>query len=412
MTKKVLVEFQDVKKSFGRNRVLDGVNLTIKRGQITTIIGKSGVGKSVLLKHIIGLLAPDSGRILFEGRPLSEMTRREKRALKERFSYMFQGTALFDSLSVFDNIALPLKEGGTTPRKEIAGKVKERMRQLELGDIDGKFPSQLSGGMRKRVALARALVTDPEIVLFDEPTTGLDPIRKNAVHSMIADYQKRFGFTGVIVSHEIPDVFFISQHVAFINEGRILFQGGPDEMQRSKDPVVQQFIHGLESRHDHLTGLAPIMEGERRFRDKIARLQQHRITFSLVLLTIENMDEVNIRAGYTTGQTLLRNFASVVQRHHSPTDASFRYGLNKIMLMLNNCDIDRARSFSAELLARLQEEGRQILTMLPHRDLDFSVSVGFAEAREESRLDELIAVAEQEREMFYEFNADSLWEES
>lgn len=239
-----LIQFNQVCKRFGDNVVLDGVDLSIFQGQVTTIIGKSGIGKSVLLKHIIGLLEPDAGEILFEGRPLSAMTKAERRSLKMKFSYMFQGTALFDSMTVYENVALPLKENRTFAFEEIKGRVGDKLAQLDLIGIEGNYPSQLSGGMKKRVAMARALVTEPRIVLFDEPTTGLDPIRKNAAHRMIADYQKTFGFTGVMVSHEIPDVFHISQRIAMLDDGRILFQGSPEEIQSSDEPAIRQFIRG------------------------------------------------------------------------------------------------------------------------------------------------------------------------
>lgn len=241
-----LIEFKQVFKRFGDIAVLKGVDLSIYQGQVTAIIGKSGIGKSVLLKHIIGLLAPDKGEIRFQGKVVSAMNAAQRRAVKMKFSYMFQGTALFDSMSVYDNVALPLKEKGRVPIQEIESRVRDKLAQLDLVGIEDKYPSQLSGGMKKRVAMARALVTDPEIVLFDEPTTGLDPIRKNVAHAMIAEYQKTFGFTGVMVSHEIPDVFFISQRIAMLDEGRIIFQGSPAEIQNSTEPAIQQFIRGQD----------------------------------------------------------------------------------------------------------------------------------------------------------------------
>ena len=239
-----LIEFKKVFKRFGDNAVLKGVDLSIYEGEVTAIIGKSGIGKSVLLKHIIGLLAPDDGQILFAGRAMAEMTAVERRELKAQFSYMFQGSTLFDSMSVYDNVALPLKEKGRVPVAEIKRRVGSMLDRLDLQGIEDKYPSQLSGGMQKRVAMARALVTDPQIVLFDEPTTGLDPIRKNAAHAMIADYQQAFGFTGVMVSHDIPDVFFIAQRVAMLDQGRIIFQGRPDQIQSSREPEIQAFIQG------------------------------------------------------------------------------------------------------------------------------------------------------------------------
>jgi len=243
--RELFIQFKNVYKSFGDNHVLNGTDLSIYKGEITTIIGKSGGGKSVLLKHIIGLLEQDSGTILFEGRPVSEMKKAERKILKRKCSYMFQGTALFDSLTIYENIALPLKETTSLSDSEINRRVRDKMEQLDLHEIDEKYPSQLSGGMKKRVALARALVTDPEIVLFDEPTTGLDPIRKKAVHEMISGYQQKFGFTGVVVSHDIPDIFHISQRVAMLNDGRILFEGNPVQLAQASDPAVKEFIQGL-----------------------------------------------------------------------------------------------------------------------------------------------------------------------
>ncbi|PIE67184.1 MAG: ABC transporter ATP-binding protein [Deltaproteobacteria bacterium] len=239
-----LIEFKQVFKRFGDNAVLKGVDLSIHEGEVTAIIGKSGIGKSVLLKHIIGLLDPDAGQILFDGRAMAEMHAAERRSLKMKFSYMFQGSALFDSMTVYDNVALPLKEKGRVPHADIQHCVGAMLARLDLEGVEDRYPSQLSGGMQKRVAMARALVTDPQIVLFDEPTTGLDPIRKNAAHAMIADYQKSFGFTGVMVSHDIPDVFHIAQRVAMLDRGRIIFQGRPDQIQRCREPVVREFIQG------------------------------------------------------------------------------------------------------------------------------------------------------------------------
>ncbi|MBN1932254.1 MAG: ATP-binding cassette domain-containing protein [Desulfobacterales bacterium] len=404
-----LIEFKEVYKKFGTHEVLRGANLSIFQGEITTIIGKSGVGKSVLLKHIIGLIEPDSGQILFQGKPLSEMKKAEKKALKKKFSYMFQGTALFDSMTVFENIALPLKEKTTLPGKEIQKRVLNKMHQLDLHDIEDQYPSQLSGGMKKRVALVRALITDPEIILFDEPTTGLDPIRKNAVHSMISDYQKRFGFTGVVVSHEIPDIFYISQRIAMIEEGRIVFQGSPKEVQESSDPVINQFVHGLEIRRDDMTGIIPQPLGEERFREEMERLQRYRTSFSLIMLTVENLEEINEKMGHVKGQMLLKRLAAQVQDLLNITDTCSRYGLNKLMVLLPNTDLDQARKFCDKLATELK---RKELPELPMPSgLCFSVSAGFVEAQKNSQLETLIANAESVQNSFYEFRVCSPREE-
>ena len=242
--KQPLIQFINVKKSFGTNHVMQGVNLSIFKGEITAIIGKSGCGKSVLLKHIIGLMTQDSGDILVFGQSLASIDKKRSKLFKKKLSYMFQENALFDFLNVFDNIALPLSEKSSLKKDEIRDRVMMRMEQLEIENTGTKFPAELSGGMKKRVALARALVTDPDVVLFDEPTTGLDPVRKHAVHSMIQEYQKKFGFTGVVVSHEIPEIFEITQRVAMLDNGRILFQGSPDDIVKSDIEEVTSFING------------------------------------------------------------------------------------------------------------------------------------------------------------------------
>ncbi|MCP3944471.1 MAG: ATP-binding cassette domain-containing protein [Desulfobacteraceae bacterium] len=241
-----LIQLVDVKKSFGAHQVLTGVNLSIHKGEILAVIGKSGTGKSVLLKHIIGLIHQDSGEILIQGKPLHKMSEKKSFLFREELSYMFQENALFDSMNVFENIGLPLAERSQYTKFIIEEKVKTRMEQLGLGPIGEKFPAQLSGGMRKRVALARALVTDPKVVLFDEPTTGLDPVRKKKVHSMIEEYQKQFGFTAVIVSHDIPEIFDVAQHIAMLDEGKIIFEGSKDDILDAHNDTVNAFIRGDE----------------------------------------------------------------------------------------------------------------------------------------------------------------------
>ncbi len=240
--KQEFIRFENVTKSFGDNKVLDRVSFSIFKGEITSIIGKSGVGKSVLLKHIIGLLTPNSGEIRFEGRLLSQTSRKRRQVLKRKFSYMFQGGALFDSMTVFENIALPLTERKKVSHIDIKKKVRNIIKRLDLGNIEEQYPAQLSGGMKKRVALARSLITEPEIVLFDEPTTGLDPIRKADVHKMISEYQKQFGFTGVIVSHDIGGILEISDYVIMIDNAEILFKGTVREIWESTNPIVKSFI--------------------------------------------------------------------------------------------------------------------------------------------------------------------------
>jgi len=396
-----LIQFKDVRKSFKDNPVLRGINLDILEGKITAIIGKSGEGKSVLLKHVIGLIACDSGEILFHGEPLSRMKKSERRALKKRFSYVFQETALFDSMTVYDNIALPLKEHRIVPRSAIRKRVRDIMHQLDLSDTERSYPSQLSGGMKKRVALGRALVTEPEIILFDEPTTGLDPIRKNAVHSMIMNYQREFSFTAVVVSHEIPDVFYIAEQVIMLDEGQVVFSGTSEEIRQSTLPVVHNFIRGMESRQDDLTGLAPQTQGERRYMEEMARMRRHQYGFTIILLTIENLYEIKKMAGYEAEQSAFRLFAADVRRHLRVTDICSRLGLNKIMLILPQTDEKGAAIVCGKMAENLNECSRLQIQAYP--GFCFSVSAGVAEAQPDMPIEQLVAIAESRKNMFYEF---------
>ena len=396
-----LVQFMNVFKRFGTNQVLNGVNLSIFKGEITTIIGKSGIGKTVLLKHIVGLLEPDSGEIWLQGRPLSIMKKSEKSRLWKKFSYMFQDGALFDSMTVYKNIAFPLEQGAKLPRSEIRMRVNDKIQLLDLSGTEDKYPSQLSGGMKRRVAMARALVNDPEVVLFDEPTAGLDPIRKNAIHSMIADYQNRFRFTAVLISHEIPDIFFFSQRIAMLDEGKIRFEGSPEEIRQSDDPIVRQFIKGVEKPHDPLTGMATQLQGERRYLEALARLQRHQIIFSVIILTVENLDEINEKIGHVPGQNLLKNFARQVQQRLEITDSCARYSLNKFLVVLQDADLNQARRFCRRLATDLKIE--TLLETTTWQNLEILISAGFAEAEEDSPIKEILSKAEMKDSSYYEF---------
>jgi phospholipid/cholesterol/gamma-HCH transport system ATP-binding protein len=396
-----LIQFNNAVKHFGHNFVLNGINLNIFKGEITSIIGKSGSGKSVLLKHVIGLLEPDSGEVLFEGKALGAMKKSERKALKRKFSYMFQDSALFDFLTVYENIALPLKERTVLPAAEIDRRVRDKMHQLDLYKIDSHYPSQLSGGMKKRVALARALVTDPEIVLFDEPTTGLDPIRKNAVHSMISEYQKRFGFTAVIVSHEIPHVFFISQRIAMIDEGKILFEGTPEEIQQIKDPLVRHFLQGLESPHDDLTGISSQAMGQKRLGEEMNRLQRRKIPFAIVLLSVDRLEDLDRIAGHMATQTILKTFANQVKQNIYITDTCFRYDMNKIMVVLPDTDEKQAQMFCQKLSRNLELD--PIFGELEAaQGFHISVNAGIAQAKEDSHLESLLHEVKSKQSRFYE----------
>jgi phospholipid/cholesterol/gamma-HCH transport system ATP-binding protein len=239
-----MIKLQNVEKNLGGQPVLRGVSLTIPDGKLTTIIGRSGGGKSVLLKHMIGLLQPDRGEIWVGDVEISRLRGRALNDVRKRFAMLFQGAALFDSLPVFDNVAFPLREKLRLPEPEVSGRVQEKLEQVGLGDMGHKYPAELSGGMKKRAGLARALVLEPEIILFDEPTTGLDPVMANTIHELIVAMHRKFRFTAVMVSHEIPEIFDISDHVAMLHEGRIIAMAESAAFQRIPDPVVQEFITG------------------------------------------------------------------------------------------------------------------------------------------------------------------------
>jgi phospholipid/cholesterol/gamma-HCH transport system ATP-binding protein len=240
-----MIEIIDLCKSFNGQLVLDHINLTIPKGQISVVIGKSGVGKSVLLKHIIGLLQPDLGQVLVDRQDIHRLRGRQLREFKLRLAVLFQGGALFDSLNVFENIAFPLREKTRLSEPEIAGRVRLRLDQMNLtSEVESKYPAELSGGMKKRVALARAMIQEPEIILFDEPVTGLDPPMCNTVFHLIQKTHIDSGYTALMVSHDIPEVFQVADFVAMMHQGRIIAHGTPAEIQAHPESVVQAFLRG------------------------------------------------------------------------------------------------------------------------------------------------------------------------
>jgi len=239
-----LIRIQDLHKSFGGQSVLDGVNLHIPRGEIFVIMGGSGEGKTVLLKHIIGLLLPDRGSIFVDGVDICRLGRTGLREIRKKFGMLFQGAALFDSMSVGDNVAFPLREHTRLKEVEIRARVRAMLAEVGLRGVEHKFPAELSGGMGKRVGLARALALEPEILLFDEPTTGLDPILSDVINQLILNTQKRYGITFVIISHDVKGAFDLADTIAMLHQGRIVAQGAPDELRDDPNPVVQQFLAG------------------------------------------------------------------------------------------------------------------------------------------------------------------------
>lgn len=239
-----MIEAADLHKSFNNNRVLRGLNLTVNKGETMVVIGGSGCGKSVLLKHIIGILKPDNGMVLIEGKDISRMDERELNELRKKFGMLFQGAALFDSMQVWENVGFSLKEHKRLPAGEVRKIASEKLSLVGLKDIEDLMPSELSGGMRKRVGLARAIAMDPDILLYDEPTTGLDPIMADVINELIVMLKKTLCVTSVVITHDMVSAYKIADRIAMLYDGRIWGIGTPDEIKGSSDPVIRQFITG------------------------------------------------------------------------------------------------------------------------------------------------------------------------
>jgi phospholipid/cholesterol/gamma-HCH transport system ATP-binding protein len=246
-----MIEVRNLQKSFGPQRVLNGVNFSIETGEAVVIIGRSGGGKSVILKHLMGLLQPDAGEILVDGENIVGMKDRELLRVSHKFGMLFQQAALFDSLSVAENVAFALRRERKYTEAEIRQRVAEALEMVELSGIENKKPAQLSGGMRKRVGLARAIVYQPAFLLYDEPTTGLDPIVSDSIDKLIICIREKLKVTSVAVTHDMRSAGRIGHRILMLHEGRIHFSGTPDELFKSRDPIVHQFVNGISDLREH-----------------------------------------------------------------------------------------------------------------------------------------------------------------
>jgi phospholipid/cholesterol/gamma-HCH transport system ATP-binding protein len=246
-----MIEVRDLHKSFGPQRVLNGTSLCIEKGESVVIIGRSGGGKSILLKHIIGLLRPDSGEVVIDGESIRGMTERRLLGVRRKFGMLFQSAALFDSMTVAENVGFVLRREKRWSAKDVAEKVAEALEMVELPGIEQKKPSELSGGMRKRVGLARAIVYRPEIVLYDEPTTGLDPVVADSIDQLIVSVRERLHVTTIAVTHDMRSARRIGQRIMMLHEGRIYFEGTPEAVFSATDPIVQRFVTGVADPKDH-----------------------------------------------------------------------------------------------------------------------------------------------------------------
>lgn len=240
-----MIEIKDVYKNFGGHRVLNGANLVINKGETKVIIGRSGCGKSVLLKHMMGILRPDKGSVSVDGKDIAKISPKELNALRMRMALVFQGGALFDSLTVGENVGFTLYEYSKLSPKEINERVEEALCNVELCGIHKLMPFELSGGMKKRVAIARALCMKPELILYDEPTTGVDPITADSINELIRALHDKFKVTAIVVTHDMKSAYRVADHIAMLYQGKIIAEGTPEEIQKTDHPVVHQFINGL-----------------------------------------------------------------------------------------------------------------------------------------------------------------------
>jgi phospholipid/cholesterol/gamma-HCH transport system ATP-binding protein len=394
-----LIEFRGITKRFAEKTILDKADLSIYENQITTIIGKSGSGKSVLIKHIIGLLSPDEGSILFRGKPVHEMKKKESEEYRSRISYMFQNNALFDSMTVFENIALPLKQTTNLKKKEIEKKVMSRIEQMELADASRKYPAELSGGMQKRVALARALVTDPAIVLFDEPTTSQDPIRRNIILSMIAHYRKKFGFTAILISHDLPDVFFISDRILLLWEGKIAFSGSYEEFARLKHPMVDEFIMSIEGLRDELTGLL----SKEMFKSRYAMtLGSGRAdtTVTAVLFSF-NLNFLSDLFRPQAALEILKSIGENINDYFSPLGGfSARHSREEILTILPHLGFEKAGELVNDFAQRLEKKSLPEIQELIRDKIEAEgcfeifVNAGITEGSSSDEIEQIIKMAD------------------
>jgi phospholipid/cholesterol/gamma-HCH transport system ATP-binding protein len=334
------------------------------------------------------------------------MKKNEIAASRAQMSYMFQDNALFDSMTVYENIALPLRETTNLKKAEIDRRVVARIEQTELRDAANKFPSELSGGMQKRAALARALITDPQIVLFDEPTSGQDPVRKNAILSMIAQYQRKFGFTAILVSHEIPDVYFISNRILALYDRTIVFQGTPEELDRFDHPFKDEVIHSLEGLQKELTGL----HSRRQFKVLYHAQMKRRAlgeTYSGAVFTREGMDAIIAGLGYEAVQEAIQNMGVWIDKHFGAIGGfSTRHDTNKFLTVLPYSNLSEAEDILKDFIEDFQVNGIRDIGAGARKQassgecVEFTIRAGLAQGQPFEEIETTIESAEnQQREI-------------
>ena len=399
MEKQPIIEFRGVTKRFDVRTILDKVDFQIYEGEVTTLIGLSGTGKSVTLKHIIGLLKPDEGQILYRGKPIDQMSKKEWNDYIGQISYMFQNNALFDSLTIIENVSLPLRQTTKMKKKEIAEKALAAIEQTELTEVFDKYPSELSGGMQKRAALARALVTDPSIVLFDEPTTGQDPIRKNAILGMVAEYQKRFGFTALLISHEIPDVYFISNRILALYGKKIVFQGTPDEFEEFEHPFREEILTSLESLQEDITGLYSKRHFKVRYQTDLSKRHPDAM-YAVAAFAVDDLDTIIEHMGHDAAQEIIRALGSYINKHFGAVGGfSSRQTINEYATVLPYSNLEESQRIMEDFTKDFKKHGIQgVKTYLEGKDqskecVEFCVLAGLAQGKPQIEIESVMEFA-------------------
>lgn len=399
MEREPIIEFKGVTKRFDVRTILEKVDFKIYEGEVTTLIGLSGTGKSVTLKHIIGLLKPDEGQVLYRGKPINQMSKKEWNAYISQISYMFQNNALFDSMTVFENVALPLRQTTHLGKKEIADKVMAAIEQTELTEVYDKYPSELSGGMQKRAALARALVTDPSLVLFDEPTTGQDPIRKNAILGMVAEYQNRFGFTALLISHEIPDVYFISNRILALYDKKIVFQGPPDEFEEFQHPFREEILTSLESLQEDITGLYSKRHFKVRYQTDLSKRHPDAM-YAVAIFALDEIDLVSENLGHDATQEIIRALGSYINKHFGAVGGfSARQTINEYATVLPYSDLEEAERIMEDFTKDFQEHGLPNIQTLVEGEktaddcFEFNILAGLAQGKPQIEIESVMEFA-------------------
>jgi phospholipid/cholesterol/gamma-HCH transport system ATP-binding protein len=408
-----LIEFKGVSKTFGDRNILNRIDLSVYEGEVTTLIGLSGTGKSVTLKHIIGMLKPDEGQILYRGKPIDQMSKKEWNEYIGQISYMFQNNALFDSMTVFENVAMPLRYTTKLKKKEIEEKAMARIEQTELTEVGDKYPSEISGGMQKRTALARALVTDPNIVLFDEPTTGQDPIRKNAILSMVAEYQKRFGFTALLISHEIPDVYFISNRILALYDRKIVFQGDPEEFETGDHPFRQELISSLESLGEELTGLYSKRHFKVRYQSDLSQRNTD-ASFAVAVFKLDEMEAIIENLGHDAAQQIIRSLGSYINKHFGAVGGfSSRATMEEYTTVLPYSDLKEAKRIMADFTKDFLEHGISGLDTVVRGDsaaedcIEITILAGLAQGNPQVEQESSIEFARFDQKPIARFQCES-----